>query len=123
MMKFSNLAVLRLSSALLMIGVGTIVPAFGQRATAVVDSRVSRHGAGLPKQFGKWVSGGGPADESKIIAADTPVSQEAGRTGQEFTWYSDSKRSLTVLSEVFRDPSAAYEIYTARLSTNVNPST
>src|SRR5438045_4928512 len=123
MMKFSNLAVLRLSAVLLMIGVGTVGPAFGQRATAAVDSNGGRHGAVLPKQFGKWASGGGPPEESKIIAADTPESQEAGRTGQEVTWYSDGKRSLTVLLEVFRAPSGAYEIYTSRLSTNVNPST
>jgi hypothetical protein len=77
----------------------------------------------LPKQFGKWTSGGGPLDESKVIAADSLAVQEAGRTGTEFTWYSDGKRSLRVLLEDFRDPSGAYEIYTARLSTKLNPST
>src|SRR2546430_1906261 len=123
MTKFSKFAALRLSALLSLMGVAAVVPAVGQRATAVVDSKVSRHDAVLPKQFGKWVSGGGPSDESKIIAADTPVSQEAGRTGQEFTWYSDGKRSMRVLLETFRDPSGAYQIFTARLSTNVNPST
>jgi hypothetical protein len=77
----------------------------------------------LPKQFGKWVSSDGPAGESKVIAGDTPVTQEAGRTGQEFTWYSDGKRSIRVLLEEFRDPSSAYEVYTSRLSTKLNPST
>jgi hypothetical protein len=77
----------------------------------------------LPKQFGKWVSGGGPADESKVLAADNPVTQEAGRIAQEFGWYSDGKRSMRVLLEEFRDPSGAYQAYTARLSTKLNPST
>ena len=77
----------------------------------------------LPKQFGKWTSGGGPPDKSKVIAADSPAVQEAGRTGQDFAWYSDGKRSLRVLLEEFRDSSGAYEIYTARLSTKLNPST
>src|SRR5437879_1842131 len=108
MTKFSSFAVLRLSAVLSLMGVTAVVPAFGQRATAVVDSNVGRQGAALPKQFGKWVSGGGPPDESKIIAADTPVEHEADRTGQEFTWYSDGKRSMRVLLEQFRDPSGAY---------------
>ncbi len=77
----------------------------------------------LPTQFGKWVSGGGPADEPKVGAANTPVAQEAGRTGTEFTRYSDSKRTIRVLLEEFRDPSGAYESYTARLSPKLNPST
>src|SRR5258708_19743732 len=76
----------------------------------------------LPKQFGKWISGGGPANEPNVVAADTPVGQEAGRTGTDFTWYSDSKRSMRVLLEEFRDPSGADETYTARLSTRFNPS-
>ena len=77
----------------------------------------------LPKQFGKWISGGGPANEPKVVAADTPVGQEAGRTGTDFAWYSDSKSSMRVLLEEFRDPSGAYQTYTARLSTRLNPST
>jgi hypothetical protein len=80
-------------------------------------------GKKLPKQFGKWISGGGPANEPKVVAADTPVGQEAGRTGTDFAWYSDSKSSMRVLLEEFRDPSGAYQTYTARLSTRLNPST
>jgi hypothetical protein len=77
----------------------------------------------LPEKFGKWVSGGGPAEEPKILAADNQVTQESGRSGQEFTWYNNGKNSMRVLLEQFRDPSGAYESYTARLSTKLNPST
>jgi hypothetical protein len=77
----------------------------------------------LPQKFGKWVSGGGPLDEPKILAADNSVTQESGRSDQEFTWYNNGKSSMRVLLEQFRDPSGAYESYTARLSTKLNPST
>jgi hypothetical protein len=77
----------------------------------------------LPEKFGKWVSGGGPPGEPKILAADNSVTQESGRSGREFAWYSDGKRSMRVLLEQFRDPSGAYESYTARLSTKLSPST
>jgi hypothetical protein len=77
----------------------------------------------LPEKFGKWVSGGGPPNEPKILAADNSVTQESGRSGQEFTWYTNGKRSIRVLLEQFRDPSGAYQSYTAGLSTKLNPST
>jgi hypothetical protein len=77
----------------------------------------------LPEKFGKWVSGGGPPDQPKILAADNSVTQESGRSDQEFSWYNNGKSSLRVLLEKFRDPSGAYESYTARLSTKLNPST
>jgi len=108
MNRYSSLASFCLAAALSMAGPA----AFAQQQAQL-----------LPKQFGKWVSGGGPADEPKVVAADSPAEQEAGRSGTEFTWYSDNKRSIRVLLEEFRDPSGAYEIYTARLSTKLNPST
>ena len=77
----------------------------------------------LPKQFGKWTPGGGPEGEWKVLAADDPVTQEAGRDAQDFSWYSDGKRSMRVVLEEFRDPSGAYETYTARVTTKLNPST
>jgi hypothetical protein len=77
----------------------------------------------LPEKFGKWVSGGGPPNAPKILPADNSVTQESGRSGQEFTWYNNGKRSMPVLLEQFRDPSGAYQSYTARLSTKLNPST
>jgi hypothetical protein len=77
----------------------------------------------LPEKFGKWVSGGGPPEEPKVLAAENPVTQESGRSGQEFAWYNNGKSSMRVLLEEFRDPSGAYEGYTARLSTKLNPST
>ncbi len=78
----------------------------------------------LPQKFGKWVSGGGPSDEPKTLPADSSaVTQEAGRSAQELTWYNNGKNSIRVLLEQFRDPSGAYESYTARLSAKLNPST
>jgi hypothetical protein len=105
---YSSVASFCLAAALSIAGSAT----FAQQHTQI-----------LPKQFGKWISGGGPANEPEVVATDTPVGQEAGRTATDFTWYSDSKRSMRVLLEEFRDPSGAYETYTARLSTRLNPST
>jgi len=95
--------------------------AFGVLSCAVVSPATAQKV--LPDHFGKWISGGGPADEPKPSAGDTPVAKEASRTGQEFTWYSDGKRSMRVVLEQFRDPSGAYEVYTERLSPELNPST
>ena len=77
----------------------------------------------LPQRFGMWVSGGGPPEEPKILAADNLVTHESGRSDQESTWYNNGKSSIRVLLEDFRDPSGAYESYTARLSPKLNPST
>src|SRR5437660_12359435 len=107
MNRHSSVVLFCLAAAISMAGSAT----FGQQAQT------------LPKQFGQWTSGNGTADEPKALGLDNPVTREAGRTGQEFNWYSDRKRSIRVLLEEFRDPSGAYEIYTARLSTKLNPST
>jgi hypothetical protein len=77
----------------------------------------------LPQKFGKWVSGAGPPEEPAIVATDNLVTHESGRTDQESAWYNSGKSSIRVLLEDFRDPSGAYESYTARLSAKLNPST
>ena len=77
----------------------------------------------LPKQFGKWVLGDGPADEPKLLFQNNPVLQEAGLKNVELERYSDGKKWLRVWLEEYRDPSSAYEAYTSSLSPKLNAST
>jgi len=77
----------------------------------------------LPKQFGKWVLGDGPADEPKLVFQNDPVLQEAGLKNVELERYSDGKKWLRVWLEEYRDPSSAYEAYTSSLSPKLNAST
>jgi hypothetical protein len=77
----------------------------------------------LPQQFGKWNIGSGPADASKLIPPFSDVLTEAGQIQFQYGWFSDRKIWIRVEVQQFRDPSGAYEIYTARLNTKLNPST
>jgi len=77
----------------------------------------------LPKQFGKWVLGDGPADEPKLVFPTNAVLQEAGVKNVEVERYSDGKKWLRVWIEEYRDPSGAYEAYTSSLDPKLNAST
>ena len=68
----------------------------------------------LPKQFGKWVLGDGPADEAKLVFPTNAVLQEAGMKNVELEQYSDGKKWLRVWIEEYRDPSSAYRGRRAR---------
>ena len=77
----------------------------------------------LPKQFGKWVLGDGPADEPKLVFPTNAVLQEAGVKNVELERYSDGKKWLRVWIEEYRDPSSAYQAYTSGLDPKLNAST
>lgn len=77
----------------------------------------------LPKQFGNWVVGAGPAGEPKLVAPNSPVLQEAGQAAVELVRYSDGKQWLRVWLQEFRDSSGAYEAYTSSLNPKLNAST
>ena len=87
------------------------VPAFGQSKSA------------LPTQFGNWKQGPGPGDESKSLPPSSATAEEAGRTGVEFAWYRNANRAVKVVLEQFRDPTGAYEAYTAELKVGMNATT
>jgi hypothetical protein len=73
----------------------------------------------LPEQFGKWSKGD--------CAAKPPASvffEEAGdRQGAVSCTYTSGSQRVVVWVEAFRDPSAAYQVYTASIRPNMNPST
>jgi hypothetical protein len=79
----------------------------------------------LPDAFGSWKTSSVMAD---IVRVNDPslspkLIAEAGETGLEGRTYAKENKSIVALCEEFRDPTGAYEIYTARLSTELNPST
>jgi hypothetical protein len=75
----------------------------------------------LPEHFGRWVAGPEPENEPK--PSSTPVSEEAGRKRIETASYTVGNHRLRVLLEEYRDPSSAYEAYTAKLKVGMNAST
>lgn len=77
----------------------------------------------LPSEFGQWKAA--PASPDRLSAADTTdqLKREAGQTGVEWRNYARGDQKLGVVCQEFRDSSGAYEVYTARLSTRLNPST
>lgn len=77
----------------------------------------------LPKQFGKWVVGDGPADEPKLVAPNSPLLHEAGQSAVELERYTNGKQWLRVWLQEYRDPSGAYEAYTSSLNPKLSAST
>src|SRR5262249_45880516 len=73
----------------------------------------------LPDKFGPWTKSG-CVDKP----AATLLAGEAGdRMGAASCTYSAGNARVVVWSEAFRDPSAAYEIYTLMLRPGMNAST
>jgi hypothetical protein len=77
----------------------------------------------LPENFGKWKQGAGPMVRMTPASPDTSILKETGSSEAELNSYSDGRRWMNVAVQEFRDPTAAYEVYTSLLSTNLNPST
>lgn len=75
----------------------------------------------LPESFASWkgLDNAGGWTVSPIDA----VAKEAGETLRQGRAYANGDKTLTVAVRQFRDPSGAYEVYTAMLSTKLNPST
>src|SRR5215471_3905284 len=75
----------------------------------------------LPDSFGSWraaATTGGWSSESL-----DSVAKEAGETLRAGRVYNSGNKTVTVRVIELRDASGAYEIYTAMLSTQLNPST
>jgi hypothetical protein len=69
----------------------------------------------LPAQFAKW-SSAGPAQATPTPAATKDVFAESGLQSSEVRTYSSNGASVTVTLYRFRDPSGAYEAYSAVLT-------
>jgi hypothetical protein len=77
----------------------------------------------LPSHFGNWSGKPNPA----WVETDAPINyvnlwKEAGRAAGEYCEYSSSGAKIDVSLEKYRDPSRAYEIYTALIRPDMRPS-
>ena len=78
----------------------------------------------LPEHFASW--SGQPSPE--WIETEAPLNylnlwKETGRTTGEFCEYSSGSAKIDVGLQRYRDPTSAYEVYTAYLTPNMHPST
>jgi hypothetical protein len=97
-----------------------IVAILGLAALWVCPARADKV---LPESFGKWKQGSGPMVEPIVAEPQETILRETGRSATEKSWYTSGKVWVGVTLQEFRDPTAAYEVYTSLLSTKLNPST
>lgn len=76
----------------------------------------------LPPSFGNW-SGQAMAERAETTALGLDaVLREAGGNNTEHVDYTSGNKKITVKLESYRDPSGAYEVYTALLTADMHPS-
>jgi hypothetical protein len=77
----------------------------------------ARAQSALPDSFGPWKGAEPVAQFARTSVPSADVLNEAGITAVEGRNYRHGNQEIAVKYEQFRDPSGAYEIYTAMLST------
>src|SRR6266478_4819929 len=75
----------------------------------------------LPSRFGNW--SGQPSPDSVETENYANLWKEAGRTPGEFNQYTSGAARINVGLQKYRDPSSAYEMYTALIRPEMHPST
>jgi hypothetical protein len=76
----------------------------------------------FPGQFGRWKAVNSPT-KVKSDEGRAQVFAESGMTDSLANEYSDGTQRVGVILRQFRDPSGAYEAYTAEFGPNMHPST
>src|SRR5262249_3052164 len=77
----------------------------------------------FPEKFGRWAANTPPAKSPAAAGALAQVDSEAELRDMRARQYTNGTQSLTVKLSLYRDPSGAYEAYTARLTMDTLPST
>src|SRR5713226_8461186 len=78
----------------------------------------------LPSHFGNWTCSAGTGDaEFGGIANFSDLTKEAALTGNEFCDGVSGTTKIRVALQKYRDPSSAYEMYTALIRPDMHPST
>jgi hypothetical protein len=78
----------------------------------------------LPTHFGNWSGQPSPAwVETEAASNFVEIWKETGRTTGEYCQYANGGAQLSVSLEKYRDPSSAYEAYTALIRPDMHPST
>src|SRR5215471_4569289 len=76
----------------------------------------------FPSRFGSWVATNSP-EKMKPNEQQAVLHTEAGMEEWFARPYSNGSQTLSVDLKRFRDPSGAYQLYTAALDTEMQPST
>src|SRR5262249_11423404 len=77
----------------------------------------------FPDKFGHWAASTPAAKMPPAAGALAQVDTEAGLRDSSGRQYINGAQSVTVKLSQYRDPSGAYEAYTARLTMDTLPST
>ena len=92
-------------------------------APAVVTSASAQQTV-LPSHFGNWSGQPSPAwVETEAPSNYVELWKETGRGPGEFCEYTSGSAKLGVSLQKYRDPSSAYEMYTALIRPDMHPST
>src|SRR5258708_5413560 len=75
----------------------------------------------LPRHFSNW--SGQPGPDSVETEKYATLWKETGRTPGEFNQYTSGAARINVGLQKYRDPSSAYEMYTALIRREMHPST
>src|SRR6202165_1794300 len=81
----------------------------------------SAQGMVLPSHFSNW--SGQPSPDSVETENFANLWKETGRTPGEFSQYTSGTARINVGLQKYRDPSSAYEMYTALIRPEMHPST
>src|SRR5467141_2510143 len=81
----------------------------------------SAQGMVLPRHFSNW--SGQPGPDSVETENYATLWKETGRTPGEFNQYTSGAARINVGLRKYRDPSSAYEMYTALIRPEMHPST
>src|SRR5271154_6193934 len=76
----------------------------------------------FPERFGAWNATAPAAAAANSLGTDAVESGEAGLLERMARDYSDGKSQITLTIAKFRDPTGAYEGYTAALNPGMKPS-
>jgi hypothetical protein len=98
--------------AILLLALAAAAPSHAQKA---LQSK-------LPDRFGLWVASTPPA-EVKASGQDAALLSEAGMEERFTRQYANGLQTIRVSLKRFRDPSGAYEAYTAAFDPEMQPST
>src|SRR5271168_3229252 len=104
-----------------LLGAGALgVSATGNGSTAAAASKSVQ--AAFPERFGAWSARDAPAPAANSSGTDALENGEAGLLERLARNYSDGKNQVVLTIAKFRDPTGAYEGYTAALNPGMKPS-
>jgi hypothetical protein len=97
-----------------------VCPASGRSAKSTTSKKSMQ--SLFPERFGTWNAAGALAAAPNSLGTDALETGEAGLVERMARDYGDGKNQVTLTIAEFRDPTGAYEAYTAALNPGMKPS-